>query len=82
MRWKRSASQTRGLSKGGSGVKPRGQEVFYWMHDKQKARYNFAQIEMEWWNEVELMSLVDNGSNHTFFKNIFLLFRAFFKNIL
>ena len=50
---RKDASQTRGLSKDGSGAKPRGQEVFYWMHDKRRARYNFAQMETEWWNEVE-----------------------------
>ena len=50
---RKDASQTRGLSKDGSGAKPRGQEVFYWMRDKGKARYNFAQMETEWWNEVE-----------------------------
>ena len=49
----KDVSQTRGLSKDGSGAKPRRQEVFYWMHDKRKARYNFAQMGMEWWNEVE-----------------------------
>ena len=36
------ASQTRGLSKDGSGAKPRGQEVFYWMHGKRRARYNLC----------------------------------------
>ena len=41
---RKNASQTRGLAKGGSEVKPRRQEIFYWIHDKQKARYYFAQM--------------------------------------
>ena len=76
--WKNSSS-TRDLSKYGIGAKPRGQEFFNCMHVKKKARYNFAQMEMEWWNEVEKMNIIDNGSNHTFLRNIFLLFRAFFQ---
>ena len=49
----KDASQTRGLSKDGSGAKPRRQEVFYWMRDKQRARYNCAQMEVKWRDEVE-----------------------------
>ena len=73
---RKDASQTRGLSKDGSGGKPRGQEVFYWMHDKRRARYNFAQMETEWWNEVEWMNLIDNGSTN-FFQEHFLFLGLF-----
>ena len=74
---RKDASQTRGLSKDGSGAKPCRQEVFYWTYDKQKDRYDFAQKEMEWWNEVERTNLIDNGSNQTFFRNIFLFLGLF-----